>query len=134
MGILTATVYLLVDADLTQHTLGQLTFDRDHNAWLARPDQTHRLRGANQKVLLIQPQAAVPVGVHQTGAGQGARGHAHLRLLFAAGGWQATHDLNSGMSGFAPHAQNPAPSAGNCRGWWLASFSGEIRLTPVEYS
>src|SRR5579863_8036224 len=41
---------------------------------------------------------------------------------------------NSGMSGLAPHMQKPVGSNGNWRGHQVASSSGLIRRTPVEYS
>ncbi|MNC57326.1 hypothetical protein D3C76_1422580 [compost metagenome] len=64
MDVRASTVYLLVNTDFTQHTVGQFTFDWHYNSWLTNTDQTHRSRGANQKVLFIKSQAAVPVGMH----------------------------------------------------------------------
>ena len=97
-------------------------------------DRPHGACRAYQEMLIIQAKATVPIRMDQASPRQRSRCHAHLSLRIAAGYWKLIHDLNSGMSGFAPHAQKDSFVAENCRGWWLASFSAGMRLTPVEYS
>ena len=56
------------------------------------------------------------VGVDQAGPGQGARGHPDQRFLPGRLRLRGAHDLNSGISGLAPHMQNEDGTAGKLRG------------------
>ena len=58
-------VDLLVDTHLAQHPLGQRTLHGHHGAGLARRNQAHGARGADQKVIRVQPLTAMAVGMHQ---------------------------------------------------------------------
>ena len=74
-------------AHLAQHALGQGAVHRHHRARLAGLDQPHGLGGTHQKMLFVQTQAAMAIGMHQAATRQGA-GHFSDKdlLLFGSDG------------------------------------------------
>ncbi|MCY1553210.1 hypothetical protein D9M68_896730 [compost metagenome] len=123
-----------MDADFAEHAFGQFAVHRHHRARLVRLDQPHGPGRAHQEVAGVEPGAAMAVGMDQVGAGQGPRRHADQRLLAAGRRLRGAHDLNSGISGLAPHMQNDDGTAGKLRGRYVFSSSALISRTPVEYS